>query len=152
MEDTLQTFIQSTMQFQQAIHHSDPHPQYPQPPTQPPKSSWEDAFQMLIQNTAQFQQDTQRNLQATQSTLQANTQAIEKLELQMGQLTTLIYEDNEEEISNQPIADPIGQLEIEACSHNEQVDPITTLGNNQIIDIHICEPLEIDIMHNDSSI
>ena len=95
---------------------------------------------MFIQSTMQFQQ-------ATQSILQANTQAIEKLKV--GQLTTLIYEDNEEEISNQPIADPIGQLEIEVSSYNEQADPITTLGNNQIIDIHKCEPLEVDIMDDD---
>ena len=70
----------------------------------------------------------------------------------MGQVATLIYEDNEEEISNQPIADPIGQLEIEASSHNEQADSITTLGNDKLIDIHICKPLEIDIMDDDSSI
>ena len=98
---------------------------------------------MFIQSTMQFQQ-------ATQSTLQANAQAIAKLEMQMGQLATLIYEDNEEEISNQPIANPIGQLEIEASSHNEQADPITTLGNNQIINIHKCEPLEIDIIDRKS--
>ena len=89
--------------------------------------------------------------QVTQSTLQANTQAIEKLEVQMSQLATLIYEDNEEEIPNQPIVDPIGQFEIEASSHNEQVDSITTLGNNQIIDINKCKPLEIDIMDDDDS-
>ena len=112
---------------------------------QPQKQLLEDALHMLIQSTTQFQQDIERNLQATQSTLQANTQAIEKLKVQMSQLVTLIYEDNEEEIPNQPIVNPIGQLEIEASSHNEQADPITTLRNNQIINIHKCEPLEIDI-------
>ena len=70
----------------------------------------------------------------------------------MGKLATLIYEDNEEEILNQSNIDPIGQLEIEASSHNEQADPITTLGNDQIIDIHKCKPLDIDTMDDDSSI
>ena len=113
------------------IHHSALSPQYPQLFEQPHKPSLEDTLQTFIQSTMQFQQ-------ATQSTLQANTQAIKKLEVQLGQLATLIYENNEEKILNQLIADSIGQLEIEASSHNEQADSITTLGNDKLIDIHIC--------------
>ena len=55
---------QSTMQFQQAIQHSDPHPQYPQPPAPPQKLSLEDTLQKFMHSTKQFQQDTQSSLQA----------------------------------------------------------------------------------------
>ena len=93
---------------------------------------------MLMQNTMQFQQETQT--------------IIAKMEMQMCSLVTTQSEREEEEIPNQSIVDPIGQYEIEASSHNEQAYPITTLGNEKIINIHICEPLEIDIMDDDGSI
>jgi len=92
-------------------------------------------------------------MQATQSTLQANTQAIETLEVQMGQLVTLISEMEEEEtFQSQPSVNPIGHFDIEASSHNEQADLSTPVGNDKIMNIYIGKPLEIDFMDDDGSI
>ena len=106
MENTLQIFMQSTRQFQQASQHSDLHPQCPQPFVQPQQPSLEDTLQMLIQNTMQFQQEIQT--------------IIAKIKMQMGSLATSQSERIEEEtFLSQPIINPIGQFKIEASSHNE---------------------------------
>ena len=68
---------------------------------------------------------TMKFLQATQSTLQANTQAIENLEMQMGQLATQIYEEDEEEALGQSIANLKGPFETEGSSHFEQAETTT---------------------------
>ena len=96
---------------------------------------------MLIQNTTQFQQDTQRNLQATQSTLQA----IDKLEMQMGQLATSLSEREKGKFPSQPIANPRGQSDIGASSHHEQAKAITTLRSGKTIDNHVDDPPSIEI-------
>ena len=83
---------------------------------QPPKPSLEDSLHMLIQSTAQFQQDTQRNLQATQASLQANTQAITMLEMQMGQLGNSFSEMEEEEYPNKSFVSLEDQFEVEAST------------------------------------
>ena len=93
----------------------------------------------------QFQQDTQRNLQVTQSTLQANSQAIAKLEMQMGQLATSLSEREKGKFPNQPIANPKGQFDIGASSHHEQAKAITTLRSGKTIDNHIDDPKIIEI-------
>ena len=53
---------------------------------------------MLTQSTMQFQQDTQRNLQETQT-------IIAKMEMQMGQLANSLNEWEEEESPSQSIVD-----------------------------------------------
>ena len=71
-------------------------------------------------------------MQATQ----AHTQAIAKLRLQVEHLTTSLSEMEEDEFLGQTIANPEGQFEIGASSHNEQAEAITTLRSCQIMDTH----------------
>ena len=104
---------------------------------------------MLMQITMQFQQDIQINLQATQSTLQTNTQTIAKIEIQMGQLATSLSEREKGKFPSQPVANPKGQYEIESSSHHEQAKVITTLRsgrvvNNQVGDSNLHDKDDID--------
>ena len=95
---------------------------------------------MFMESTRQFQQ-------ATQSTLQANSQAIAKLRMQMGQLATLINEE-EEESPNQSIVNLEDQFEIEASSHFEQAE-IITLRNDIVIDDQVGEPEVVNVQKDE---
>ena len=142
-------FMESTKQFQRShlgdpldfTHHSDPHSQYPPPFKQPHKPSLEDTLQMFIQSNMQFQQ-------ATQTSLQANTKAIEKLEMHMGQLATLICDDEEEEALGQSIANLKGPFETEASSHFEQAET-TTLRYDKVVDGHVGEPEVVNVQKDE---
>ena len=105
-------------------------PQYTQPSAQLQKPSLEDTLQMFMQNTMQFQQ-------ATQSSLQANSQAIAKLEMQMSQLATSLNERKKGKFPSQAVANPKGQLESGANSHHEQAKAITTLRSGKTVDNHV---------------
>ena len=91
---------------------------------------------MFMKSTMQFQQ-------ATQSTLQANTKAITKVEMQMGQLAT--SRAKRRKFSSQSVANPKSQFEIEASSHNKHVKFITTLRNGKTVDNHIDDPEIVEI-------
>ena len=121
------------------IHHS------ALPPVPPQEPSLQDTLKMFMQSTMQFQQESQRNLQATQSTLQANTQAIAKLELQMGQLATSLNEREKEKFPSQAVANPKGQFESGASSHHEQAKAITTLRSGRTVDNNVGNPEIVEL-------
>jgi len=91
---------------------SAPRPQFSQPSVQPQKQSLEDTLHMFMQSTMQFQQ-------ATQSTLQANTQAIAKLEIQMGQLATSLSEREKGTFPAQPQPNPRFQGQAKSVNESE---------------------------------
>ena len=66
--------------------------------------------------------------------MQANTQAIAKLEIQMGQLATSLSEREKGKFPSQPVANPKRQYEIGSNSHHEQAKAITTLRSGRIVD------------------
>ena len=93
---------------------------------------------MFMQNTMQFQQ-------ATQSSLQANSQAIAKLEMQMSQLATSLNEREKGKFPSQAVANPKGQLESGASSHHEQAKAITTLRSGKTVDNHVGNPEIVEL-------
>ena len=93
---------------------------------------------MFMQSTTQFQQ-------ATQASLQANSQAIAKLEIQMGQLATLLSEREKGKFPSKPIPKPKGQFKNGASSYHEQAKSITTLRSGKVVDNHVGEPMNVDI-------
>ena len=76
--------------------------------------------------------------------MQANTQAIAKLGMQMGQLANSLSKMEEEESLNQFIVNLEDQFEIDASSHFEQV-VIITLRNDKVVDDYLGEPEVIDV-------
>ena len=86
-------------------------------------------------------QSTSQAIQEIKSSTYLNTQAISKLENQVGQLATQVEEREKGKFPSQPIPNPKGQYAINGSSSStlahESVQPITTLRsskqvNNQV--------------------
>ena len=100
-----------------------PNPTYPQQPQR--KSSLEDTLQQFMQSTQQV--------------LQSNSQAISKLETQLGQLATAV---EKKKFPSQPIPNPKGQFEIgsSSISDKEEAKSITTLRSGKTFDNNVKMP------------
>ncbi|KAL5543353.1 hypothetical protein UlMin_007137 [Ulmus minor] len=101
----------------QHIHH--PNPTYPLNVPQQRKPSLEDTLQQFMQSTQQV--------------LHSNSQAISKLETQLGQLATAVGEREKGKFPSQPIPNPKGQYQVGSSNPNEEVKSITTLRSGKII-------------------
>ncbi|KAL5578645.1 hypothetical protein UlMin_011087 [Ulmus minor] len=101
----------------QHIHH--PNPTYPLNVPQQRKPSLEDTLQQFMQSTQQV--------------LHSNSQAISKLETQLGQLATAVGEREKRKFPSQPIPNPKGQYQVGSSNPNEEVKSITTLRSGKII-------------------
>ncbi|KAL5570758.1 hypothetical protein UlMin_020355 [Ulmus minor] len=101
----------------QHIHH--PNPTYPLNVPQQRKPSLEDTLQQFMQSTQQV--------------LHSNSQAISKLETQLGQLATAVGEREKGKFPSQPISNPKGQYQVGSSNPNEEVKSITTLRSGKII-------------------
>ena len=112
-------------------------PTYPQQPQR--KLSLEDTLQQFMQSTQQV--------------LQSNSQAISKLETQLGQLATVV---EKEKFPSQLIPNPKGQFEIgsSSISDKEEAKSITTLRLGKTFDNNVKMPEnreEIDQNHFEKS-
>ncbi|KAL5560761.1 hypothetical protein UlMin_036972 [Ulmus minor] len=101
----------------QHIHHSNP--TYPLNVPQQRKPSLEDTLQQFMQSTQQV--------------LHSNSQAISKLETQLGQLATAVGEREKGKFPSQPIPNPKGQYPVGSSNPNEEAKSITTLRSGKII-------------------
>ena len=101
----------------QHIHH--PNRTYPLNVPQQRKPSLEDTLQQFMQSTQQV--------------LHSNSQAISKLETQLGQLATAVGEREKGKFPSQPIPNPKGQYQVGSSNPNEEVKSITTLRSGKII-------------------
>ncbi|KAL5542976.1 hypothetical protein UlMin_010686 [Ulmus minor] len=101
----------------QHIHH--PNPTYPLNVPQQRKPSLKDTLQQFMQSTQQV--------------LHSNSQAISKLETQLGQLATAVGEREKGKFPSQPIPNPKGQYQVGSLNPNEEVKSITTLRSGKII-------------------
>ena len=110
-------------------------PQFVAPPRQP--SSLEESLKTFMQSTSQA-------IQEIKSSTHLNTQAISKLENQVGQLATQVGEREKGKFPSQPIPNPKGQYAINGSSSSthahESVQSITTLRSGKQVDNQVKMP------------
>ncbi|XP_075670134.1 uncharacterized protein LOC142639888 [Castanea sativa] len=110
-------------------------PQFVAPPRQ--QSSLEESLKTFMQSTSQA-------IQEIKSSTHLNTQAISKLENQIGQLATQVGEREKGKFPSQPIPNPKGQYAINGSSSSthgqEHVQSITTLRSGKQVDNQVKMP------------
>ncbi|XP_030933499.1 uncharacterized protein LOC115959285 [Quercus lobata] len=110
-------------------------PQFVTPPRQQP--SLEESLKTFMQSTSQA-------IQEMKSSTHLNTQAISKLENQVGQLATQVGEREKGKFPSQPIPNPKGQYAINGSSSSthgqEHVQSITTLRSGKQVDNQVKMP------------
>jgi hypothetical protein len=133
------------------------HNQYPPGFRAPPQNQFSSSSRSTPQFVAQprqqssleeslkaFMQSTQQAIQEIRSSTQMNTQAISKLENQVGQLVTHVGEREKGKFPNQPVPNPKEQCGINNSSSSthdqEHVQSITTLRSNRQIDNQVKTP------------
>jgi hypothetical protein len=98
---------------------------------QRPQSSLEESLKAFMQSTNQA-------IQEMKNSSQLNTQAISKLENQVGQLATQVVEREKGKFPSQPVPNPKGQFFVNGSSSSshtqENVQSITTLRSGRKID------------------
>ena len=102
------------------------------PPTQQPMSQ----FVAPQQRKPSLEDTFQSFIQSTQQAFQLNTQAILKLEHQLGQLTTTVAEREKGKFPSQPIPNPKGVHEVGSTSshQHEEAKSVMTLRRGKLFD------------------
>lgn len=133
------------------------HNQYPPGFRAPPQNQFSSSSQSTPQFVAQprqqssleeslkaFMQSTQQAIQEMRSSTQMNTQAISKLENQVGQLATHVGEREKGKFPSQPVPNPKGQYGINNSSSSthdqEHVQSITILRSGKQVDNQVKTP------------
>ena len=104
----------------------------------------------LIQTIEKFLQRTDQNIQSNNKDIQVlkiyTTQAITKMEGQIGQIANQVREKERGKFLSQPVPSPIGQFVIGSSSTSthgqEHVQAITTLRSGKQVDNQIATPEE----------
>ncbi|XP_024178805.1 uncharacterized protein LOC112184801 [Rosa chinensis] len=109
-----------------------------QGPIEQKKPSLEETMQQLAQNQMEFQKANAQMLQAIQETKkeqQVQSQAISKLEVQVGQIATALNEREQGRLPSQTLANPRGQFE-----KHEPMKAVITLRSGKEVDIKVHSP------------
>ncbi|KAH9723226.1 cysteine-rich receptor-like protein kinase 10 [Citrus sinensis] len=102
------------------------------PPAQQPMSQ----FVAPQQRKPSLEDTLQRFIQSTQQAFQSNTQAILKLEHQLGQLATTVAEREKEKFPSQPIPNPkrVHEVGVSSSHQHKEVKSVMTLRRGKLFD------------------
>jgi hypothetical protein len=89
-----------------------------------------------------FMKMTSQSISDVRHSTMVNTQAISKLEMQMGQLTNHLGERDKGKLPSQSVNNPKA-CSIENSSNQEHVQAIVTLRSGKIVDNQVADP-EVD--------
>jgi hypothetical protein len=106
-----------------------------QAPTQAPASS----TQSLEDTMRDFMKMTGQSISDVRHSTMVNTQAISKLEMQMGQLANHLGERDKGKLPSQPVNNPKA-CSIENSSNQEHVQAIVTLRSRKRVDNQVVDP------------
>jgi hypothetical protein len=110
-----------------------------QAPTQPPTSS----TQSLEESMKEFMKMTGQSISDIRHSTMVNTQAISKLETQVGQLASHIGERDKGKLPSQPVNNPKA-CTIGSAPNQEHAHAIVTLRSGKQVDNRVDEPEAVD--------
>jgi hypothetical protein len=110
-----------------------------QTPTQPPTSS----TQSLEESMKEFMKMTGQSISDIRHSTMVNTQAISKLEIQVGQLASHIGERDKGKLPSQPVNNPKA-CTIRSAPNQEHAHAIVTLRSRKQVDNQVDEPKAVD--------
>jgi len=132
--------------FHQPVHHqgcpAQPSPAYQAPnqaPTYSSQSTLEDTLKAFMQLTSQ-------SINAVKNATMVNTQAISKIETQIGQIASLLGEREKGKLPSQPVPNPKLQVHGGSSSNavhgQEHVQAVVTLSSGRQVDNKVVLPEE----------
>jgi uncharacterized coiled-coil protein SlyX len=128
-----------------------PHKQYQAAPPQRAESNDERILNLLGEMRGQFGEMNARigemngrfaidgKFDEMSRTVNSHSQSIAKLETQMGQMANTLNRREEGKLPSQPVVNPKGLYMVNATSHLDQVQAITTLRSGKLVDNQVEE-------------
>jgi hypothetical protein len=133
-----QALNQYPLGFHQPVHHQG-RPAQPAPAYQAPSQAPAASSQTTLEDTLKaFIQLTRQSINDVQNATMVNTQAIAKMETQIGQIASHLGEREKGKLPSQPVPNPKSQFHEESSSNavhgQEHVQAVATLKSGRQVD------------------